>query len=100
MYLAFEFAIKDRNVCENLDLLISLHPLNAQLILIIRATHLNDVFVLGTLSDYQGVRLAARQLLALDVFDWCQAKDTLTISNAKLALRSIACHIECLIFAQ
>jgi hypothetical protein len=71
MYLTFKFSIKNWYISENLDLLVSLHPLNTKLILIISSTNFNNVFILLVLSNYQGVSLSAAQLFALDVFDRC-----------------------------
>jgi hypothetical protein len=71
MYLAFKFSIKDRYISENLDLLISLHPLNTKLILIVSPTNFNNVFILLVLSNNQGVSLSTAQLFTLDVFDRC-----------------------------
>jgi hypothetical protein len=58
MYLTFKFSIKDWYISENLDLLISLHPLNTKLILIVGPTNFNNVFILLVLSNYQGVSLS------------------------------------------
>ncbi len=55
MYLTLEFAIKDGDVGENLNLLVSLHSLDTKLILIVRSTDFNNVFILRVLSDNQGV---------------------------------------------
>jgi hypothetical protein len=55
MYLTLEFSIKGGNVSENLNLLVSLHSLDTKLILVITTTYFNNVFVLGVLSDNQGV---------------------------------------------
>ena len=55
MYLTLEFSIKGGNVSENFNLLVSLHPLDTKLILVITTTYFNNVFVLGVLSDNQGV---------------------------------------------
>jgi hypothetical protein len=71
MYLALKFSIKDWYVSENLDLLISLHPLNTKLILIVSPTNFNNVFILLVLSNYQSMCLSAAQLFTLDVFDRC-----------------------------
>jgi hypothetical protein len=71
MYLTFKFSIKDWYISENLDLLVSLHPLNTKLILIVGSTDFNNVFILLVLSNYQCVSLSTAQLLALDVFERC-----------------------------
>ena len=71
MYLTFEFPIKDWYVSENLNLLVSLHPLNTKLILIVGSTNFNNVFILLVLSNNQSVSLSAAQLFALDVLDRC-----------------------------
>jgi hypothetical protein len=60
MYLTLEFSIKDGNVSENLNLLVSLHSLDTKLILVITTTYFNNVFVLGVLSDNQGVSFTTR----------------------------------------
>jgi hypothetical protein len=71
MYLTFKFSIKDWYISENLDLLVSLHPLNTKLILIISSTNFNNVFILLVLSNNQCVSLSAAQLFTLDVLDRC-----------------------------
>lgn len=58
MYLAFKFPIKDWYISEYLDLLVSLHPLNTKLILIVGPTNFNNVFILLVLSDNQSVSLS------------------------------------------
>jgi len=59
MYLTLQFAVKDGDISEDFNLLVSLHSLDTKLIFIVGTTDLNNVFILRVLSDNQGVSFTA-----------------------------------------
>ena len=81
-------------------MLISFHTSNTELVFIIGAAHLYNVFVLGVLCNNQCMRFTTTQLFAFDVFDGCKTEYAFTVPDAKLPFGPVSGHVERLIFTQ